>query len=397
MTVEATPQAAAAAPQGGATPSPSPAGDAGQGGAGGAAKPVLSRAEAREAKRELAAARTRELRPKMAGAKKVPAAEPPPDEASSAAAGADGAAGATDAGDDAGGAPGGEPAVPERDGDGKPLKPSIKAQMRRYAKQAQREKLETLELKREIARERQALEAERAREKAELDKDWLGATAKKRGLSREQLVAELADDKANELPPALQARFQQIEDNLAADRKAREDREKALADRERKLAQGRAFERDVEIIVTKLGPEKAEEFPFFAALKDKTKVKRTHAAVRAAIQLEREAEAAGLTDDPEYKPITRLDIVEMLDDEAREDAEDFHGNERVRSRLGVKNAPAAPAGKSPPAPARRQPPVPTARAAAEPTPPPRRPTAEERRERGAQRTRELQGRMRPAK
>lgn len=285
------------------------------------------------------------------------------------------------------------------------LKPSQLREMERRQRAAERHRQEAERMYAEIKRTQQQMEADRQRmdgerQRFEQERDglkrWeeeakrapLQKMAERWGMKPEELVASLADEKANALSPEIAARFNELQLRLETESKERQRIETELKKRETEARDNyemrqreEALRHDIRMVSHEVLLKQGDDFPHFAALPDATRQHRARAMVLAASKFQQQ------TGD-EY---TYADVLEVLEDQARQEVESVFNNERLKARYATAGSQKSTGGGSVPAKTPKANRAPSAKEAAAPGEQ-RETTHVERRAAAAQRLRELNGR-----
>lgn len=204
------------------------------------------------------------------------------------------------------------------------VKPSILREAQRRQKAAQRAEAEARALREEIAREREQMrrELEEVRQFREAAKrDPWAATAQATGLSREQLLAMGVDGQADAIPPTVAAELTELRQTVQQMREERERERQQMQEQAQRARSEDLIGQDVKAFEDMLSNGHGDKYPHAAALHPQRRAAIARQLVEQAAQ-----EMARLRDPDLY---TRTDILEALDERAREEVEYY------RTRLGA--------------------------------------------------------------
>jgi len=221
----------------------------------------------------------------------------------------------------------------ETDERGQKHKPSILREARRRQKAAQRE---AALARQERAQAQQMLEearqlssqlAEHRQFQQQFKRDPWGAMIAQTGMSREQLLAQQLDGAAGDVPPAVQSQLEEMRQQLAAERKAREEREQQM----QQLATRQQFEslvqQDIDVFEKRLENGGGETYPHAAAM---PKGKRQAKARELVAQAKAEMDRIG---DPNF--YTRADIMDALEEWSQGEISQWVDNPLLRAKYGL--------------------------------------------------------------
>lgn len=282
------------------------------------------------------------------------------------------------------------------------LKPSQLREMERRQRAAERHRVEAermfqeaQSLRQQMAQERQRIDADRQRIEKEREdlKRWdeearrspLQKMAERWGMKPEELAASFADDKASALSPEIAARFNEFQMRIETEAKERQrletelktEREKAREAWEQRQRE-QNLNHDVRMVSHEVLQESGDQFPHFAALPEQTRQQRARYMVLAASEMMRKT-----GDEYNYH-----DVLEILEDQAKQEWDSMSKNERLRNKYQPAPATTKPSGGSVPSKTAAR--APSARDAAVPGEP-RETTQAERRAAAARKLKELRG------